>query len=171
MHKRILIIGAFAFLIAACGGGGSSSDSAERSYTVGSFVVTGTSANNAAGQAPISPTTNGGNFVLTWKLADIANQQHIVSAFVSQNNVLSDSDIKFYRETCNGATACGSSNPFSKDCFFTNANRISCAGDPGDGADITAFLDALPKDAFIIFKSCDSSSLNCSTASYPVQFQ
>ena len=174
MITRIILVLVAAVALASCGGGDSSTSgdvgSSMPSYTINNFDVTGTSADNASGQAPINPAVNGGNFVMSWTLEDISDQ-HIFSAFVSLNDVLSSSDIKFYDEICSGAIPCGQSNPYSLDCFFNNSNEIFCAGNIGDTADLSSFLDTIPKDAFIIFESCDSSTLNCDTEAHAVQFQ
>jgi hypothetical protein len=167
----------------ACGGGGNSSDSSiidssvsgnnntsDQSYNITDFNITGTSADNNSGQAQINPAINKGNFSLSFSLEDIS-EIHYISAYVSLNETLSDSDVEIYSLLCGGALECGYSNPYSTDCFFNNDNNIYCDSDSSNPNDLSSLLNALPQDAFIILESCDGPISPCDTAVYAVQFQ
>ncbi len=171
--KSVLVASA-ALGLAACGGASSDVSNpppADNSpfYSIQSFDVFGTS-DDEAGRAPIDPQVSNGNFVLSLEIKD-GNTSYGIRGFVSQNQTLSDSDVDFLQVSCNPVD-CGSSGTVSDDCFFGSDNSLFCTrDDDGFVADLTPFLDTIPKDAHIIIQSCDPSFTTCETASHPVQFR
>ncbi len=129
------------------------------------FDVIGTS-EDIDGVAPISANTNNGNFVLRWEVKN-KRSDYKIKAFVSYNNTLSDTDVRFYSETCS-FDDCGDENPYKQDCFFNNNNDISCGNDK---ANLQAFLDEIPKDAYIILESCDITGSDCEHKVDAVRFE
>jgi hypothetical protein len=85
---------------------------------------------------------------------------------VINNDVLSNADIEFYKDNCL-LNDCGNNNPFTNDCFFNNNHDIWCEKErilEKDKINLQSFLNTIPKDAYIILKSCDVSGLSCSQA-------
>jgi hypothetical protein len=129
------------------------------------FDVIGTS-EDIDGVAPISANTNNGNFVLRWEV-DNKRSPYKIEAFVSYNDTLSDTDVRFYSETCS-YDDCGDKNPYEQDCFFNNNNDISCGKDK---ANLQGFLDEIPKNAYIIIESCDIADSDCNHKVDAVRFE
>lgn len=168
----------------ACGDGsnlgGGDEDGGNPSYKILSFDVNGTSVDNAAGAAPISPTVNSGRFSMRWEVQDVTGD-HVVNAVVSLDNSRSNGDVSFYTEICDLAdpedssdtdAACRRSNPFTKSCTFNNSNEIFCDGQASDAGDLTTFLaGGVPQEAFIIFQACATSGSPCRSAAHLVEFQ
>ncbi len=146
-------------------------DSKKGEYVIKTFEVTGTS-QDVNGIAPISPSINNGNFTLKWEVED-NDSLYKVQIFVSNNDVLSNADIEFYKDNCL-LNDCGNNNPFTNDCFFNNNHDIWCEKErilEKDKINLQSFLNTIPKDAYIILKSCDVSGLSCSQATEAVRFE
>lgn len=168
----------FAFLaLAACGG--SDSDSSSTSGTTPptanpqdlvSFDITGTAA-DTAGVSPINPAENSGQFGASWSVSD-SSLLYQVGMAVSTDANASAGDVVFYMRNCGGlSTGCPEAATTFVDCTFNNSNEISCTDDPDSMADLSTFLDVIPKSAFIIIETCTIASMDCTYMSHPVQFQ
>ena len=171
--------------LVACGGGSSSSNDEEFSgfpddepttprYQINSFEIVGTDEAENADPAIIDPAQNGGNFVLSYTIEDNTVGNY-VGLFVSDNDTLSNADINFFDEFCSNGLTCGDETSFTDDCFFNNSNQLYCSfpdEDEEDRADISEFLDELPKDGFIILRACkDAAAIDCDLSTIAVQFQ
>lgn len=169
-YTKTITAAGFAAILAACGGGGSGgNNSADElpGYTITAYDIAGTSADES-GQAPIDANDSGGDFVASWSVID--GNGYSAQLFVSENETFSSADVEFFDRFCTSAD-CGVSDSFADDCTFGTDNSIQCASDTGDAADLTAFLDTLPKDAFILMRSCDASQINCDIEAHAVQFR
>lgn len=181
--RKVLMMLVMAAGLAACGGGGGSEASTAPApapivdntpvtpvqNTMTALTVVGTSASDAAGVAPISPTVNGGAFTVKWSASKPVDIQ-VVSFFISPDDTLSDTDILFFKRKCGGVLGCASAENVS-DCSFANSGKIACAGGDVDGASLTTFLTTIPRDGFLIARTCDISGFTCDVKKAPVQFQ
>lgn len=161
-------------VLAACDGGGSAAPATPPTpvtpaYELQYFETVGTSADLPGGVSPLNPAIAGGNFTVTTRVAD-HTQGYRLQLWLSENANLSSADVKVYDNTCTTLRACGSTATFVNDCFINASNEFWCA-DHSTRTDLTAFLDTIPKDAFLIANTCDWTAFNCTFAALPVQFQ
>src|SRR5690606_20628744 len=178
MKMQSLLLAFLSMFLVACGGSGGSGgnsptptppnntdkdgpNSTKSEYKIEQFSITPTE---------ISPYIDSGNITLSYQVKN-HETLFMAKAYVSINETLSDSDIEFYSDVCVNTLDCGKKSPYSTDCFFTNNNELYCGDDIAHAADLTPIIDALPKNAYIILETCDSSTLNCDTASVAVTFE
>jgi hypothetical protein len=176
---KTLAICSLALLLSACGSDNTQTNTTTResntnttsetddSFTINSFAITGP--DGSTDPASIDPAINNGTFVIDLSVSD--SRLYSAEIFVSANNTLSEFDISVGGGTCSATDDECNDGTTTDECRFTNNNTIICNPDDTEGYDISSILDELPKDAFIIIKSCNASDLNCDTASSPVTFR
>ena len=176
MHKAAVIV---LLMLAGCGGG--SSDGSQNGgfsaggggpdYDIKSFDIQTPSGDSFGGDAQINPGVSGGAFVPSWSVED-ASSLYTAALYLSSDTMLSAGDQLFFDEVCGSVqAACPDAASTSVDCTFNSSNVMQCSGQPEDAVDLTAYLPGLPYNGYIILESCDSSGLDCVTASHPVVLQ
>lgn len=144
-------------------------DALVENHVIRAYDITGTSADVAPGLAPVDPAENGGKFTLVWSVQAVTTGL-LLQLFLSDDDVYSPADVSFYGHYCTSGTDCGMTIPHTLECTFSSANTLQCDGQTA-AQDITAFLGTLPRDAFIIARSCDMRYLNCDVRAHPVRFR
>lgn len=169
------LLGIAALLLTACGGGGRDNippaDSINQAHELMAIDIVGTATDDIDGVAPINPAENSGQFVVIWAVSD-PGSLYRVSLAVSSDEALSPDDVIFYARNCGGTSSeCPESTETFTDCTFDNSNAIGCADDPASAADLSDFLDVIPKSAFILIQTCSIDGTDCTQSSHPVEFQ
>jgi len=157
------------FLV-ACGGGSDGDDDQsglltdpDAAINITSFDIVGTSADLGPGLAPINPLQNSGEFEINWSIFNLplvnsSNINYTTSIYVSEDDTGSDlsssGDILIFRDTCNATNTC-----ITVECSYSTSNIMSCGA--FGAVDITAFLDVLPKDAYIAIETCNLADTIC----------
>lgn len=173
---------ALTFFLAACGGESSDSDAAplpkpklpvpvnERGNLT-AFKITSPSGGNGSGQIQINPGVSDGSFVASWKVKDSSSDYGVAMA-LSTDKVADKDDAVFYYDTCGAShTACPRASRTYMDCSFNNSNVMQCAGDPTSGRNMTAYLDTLPWNGYILIETCSNGINYCTVMSRAVQLQ
>ena len=175
-NSKFLLISIASVLLAACGGGGGSDGETPANVgdtntttRINSFAVGGSSSTTSP--VSLNPGINSGNFIVSWNISSGATYH--VDLFVSEDAMLSDTDLEFFSKNCGVATSDCTSSTAQYQCQFNSQNRIACRDNSGanPGRDLTAFLDEIPKDAFLILEACDSTFESCASSAVRVRFQ
>lgn len=178
--KAFLLFAVTAAVVSACGGESSDSDTdlppppdfnTDPPQTLKSFDISGSAPDTSGGRAPIDPAISSGQFGVSWEVADSRSLYDVAMA-VSLDDSASAGDVVFYARTCGSLKAgCPEAPTTNIDCIFNNSNELSCVDDPDTMADLSTFLDVIPKDAFVVIETCTITGHNCFVKSHPVVFQ
>ena len=188
--KLSLMMMLLSTLLLGCGGGSSSDNNGGDGGTTDnnglasiiSFDVKGTSADNTAGEAPLSPSVNAGKWSMDWEvdLKDSKSNQNFLSIiiYVSEDNKLSSTDIPIYRATCSGSHCVGKTK-LAMSCFHKPDSIPDCEDDALNSVfishDLETFLNKIPKSGHFIFTASGiDAAINDklkSIATHPVIFE
>jgi hypothetical protein len=169
-------IGAILDLSNAQGGSTSTTGTAPvnvTTTTINALSVTGTSA-KVGDVTPINPAENNGIFLISWNVT--SSDPYHVDVYLSLDDTISTAqgDIRVFQQNCGSLPqlySCNESADFA--CSFNGSNELYCgtvsAANPV--RNLTTFLSAIPLDANLIFKACNSVLSNCKEVTVPVQFQ
>lgn len=153
--KGILLAGLMILALTGCGGSSSSANSGGTSGNGGTPYELTTLKVSPASFTPGTPS-----FSITFNV-DNPNSPYDIHFFLSADDTLSTSDTEILTGECGALDDdCGANmHPVTVDCDYTNSLELSCAGTAP--IDLSTFLTTIPKDAFLIVKTCDITSINC----------
>jgi hypothetical protein len=165
MIVRILFgVTVLSLLLSACGVGGGDDVEVEE------FEITGSSPDLEEGRVSIDSSINDGEFVLNWKVDDDGALGYTAKFYLSVNNDLSNSDIRFATVICNNFLDCDDDKRNDEDCYFTNGLEMYC-GDKDDSYEyeVDDLIDQLPEDLYIIIEACND--FDCDTEAVPIRLR
>jgi hypothetical protein len=141
--------------------------------TINALSVTGTSA-KAGDVAPINPAENNGHFSINWDIT--SSDPYHVDVYLSLDDTIStpQGDIRVFQQNCGSLPQlyhCNQTADFT--CNFNGSNELYCGtvSVANPIRNLTIFLSAIPMDANLIFRACNSVLSNCQEMVLPVQFQ
>jgi len=174
-HKvKLFLLGAMMVLLLSNCGGGSSDDNSSGTTTgtrINSFDANGTA--TVSGFLHIDPSVNGGEFMIDWDV-DSSDPYRFV-LYISEDNVFnSTDDVLIHQRNCGSNSIlylC--SDIGSEICVFDGQNMMGCGvSSPGNRpADLTSFIDAIPKTAYLILQACDALQIDCKTSAIAVELR
>lgn len=141
--------------------------------TIHSITVTGTS-DKIGDVTPINPSENGGDFSIDWHVT--SSDPYHVDVYLRVDDTISkqQGDIRVFQQNCGSVSQLYRCDQFASfACHFNSTNEFYCGTlSPANAIrNLTTFLSAIPMDANLIFKACNSVLSNCREAVVPVQFQ
>lgn len=171
MFQKTSLFFAFSALTACGGGGGSDSPKAtvDTPTVINAFDVTGSSTNG--GVVGINPGIDDGLFTFSWNVS--AETLYNVQLYLSEDEIPADGeDRRIFSRNCNVAVSDCQSFSETYPCNFTTENTIIC-GRPDNitETNVTAFMNEIPKNAYLILKVCNGFFDKCDEEAVPVQFQ
>ena len=140
--------------------------------TILSFTTVGTSA-SVNGVVPINAGVKNGDFSIEWDIT--SSEPYRTEIFLSSDTVLNSAiDIVIYNRNCGAdprVYTCNQQGLFN--CRFNNSNEMSCGIVTAfnTAKDLTVFLDAIPKSAYLIIDACNALRDSCKTASVAIELQ
>jgi hypothetical protein len=141
--------------------------------TINALSVTGTSP-KVGDVTPINPAENNGTFLISWNVT--SSDPYHVDVYLSLDDTISTAqgDIRVFQQNCGSLPqlySCNESADFA--CSFNGSNELYCgtvsAANPV--RNLTNFLYAIPLDANLIFKACNSVLSNCNEEIVAIQFR
>lgn len=175
-HKvKLFLLGSMmVLLLSNCGGGSSDGDSSVSTTTttkINSFDASGTA--TVSGVLPIDPSVNGGEFTVDWNV-DSSDPYRFV-LYISQDNVFnSTDDVLVHQRNCGSNSILYLCNDIgSETCSFDTQNMMGCGvSSPGNRpADLTIFIDAIPKTAYLILHACDALQIDCKASAIAIELR
>lgn len=168
--KNIVIL-ATSITVFGCTDTGEDTGSTNSATSINAYSVTGTSA-QSNGVTPINSGVANGEFTVAWNVS--SSDPYRVDLYLSNDAALSNDDYEFFGQNCGSLSYlydCGSSANFN--CRFTTQNKISCGtvSSFNRETDISAFLDQIPKRAFLILEACNGLFNDCKTSSVEIELQ
>lgn len=133
--------------------------------------------------ASLSPTENGGVFFVKWhdqETLTAVGSAYDVNVYLSNDQTADGQDTSLYSTYNLGLgtlyamdTPGGTGPDHSIACTYGSDNSIDCIGrsDGSSKIDIQAFLNALPKSAYIVVQACTKNGGPCSQTSTPVTLE
>jgi hypothetical protein len=172
--KHILFFGA-SILLFGCSDTSNITNPANNNQgtSINAYSVIGAITTTTNGGILINSGVNNGAFNVSWNVS--SSDPYHVELYLSNDSALSSStDVKFFSQNCGGISAiynCNTNGSFS--CKFNSQNKISCDTITfiNKEKDISAFLNQIPKRAYLIIKACNGLFNNCDTAFKPIELQ
>lgn len=172
---KLLLLGSMMVLLLSNCGGGSSDGNSSGTVTTGtrinSFDASGSA--TVSGVLPIDPSVNGGEFTVDWDV-DSSDPYRFV-LYISEDNIFeSTDDVLIHQRNCGSNSIlylCGDIG--SETCSFDGQNMMGCGlSSPGNRpVDLTSFIDAIPKSAYLILQACDGLHIDCDTSAIAVELR
>ncbi len=172
--KHILFFGVL-FLLFGCSETSNTTNpttSNSQNTSINMYSVTGTST-TTSDVKPINSGVNNGAFNVSWNVS--STDPYHIELYLSNNSTLSSSaGVKFFSQNCGGISAiynCNTNGSFS--CRFTSQNKISCGTITfvNKEKDVSAFLNQIPKSAYLIIKACNGLFNSCDTEFKQIELQ
>ena len=144
-------------LLLSCGGDGGDQRVTAQSAQLNAYSVTGTSSPILPGDPiPISPSENGGRFTLEWSIS-ADGVVDLEAGACAPNSGKCGESLEFIDHGCGDGFPCDLQGTIT--CTFNNSNQISCPG--AKGANLSSYLDQIPKEADMILCARDLEGTHC----------
>ena len=174
MRKHTITLTLMAVLTACGGGSGGGNNSNGNGNSPGVSLqgasVTGTSA-ATGGVTPINPGVNNGDFSVTLQIGG-DEDLYRMAVYISDNATFEPvNDIALAKKNCGVVvTTCQATETFR--CQFTTDNKVICLDPNTQTANLSGFLDQLPKQAQLIAELCGGVlTTTCEYRALPVVLQ